>query len=125
MLKYKREKVFTINPRDEKILLTIKKKQRADYRNLVPFCVIQRTFPWIDGTELTVDLLRLDENGYLWKIAPTDSMGWWYGLTSFGNRECERIKYENSERKKNRNTQIISTILGVVIGFLLNEFFRA
>ena len=114
-----------MNPRDEKILLTVRRKQKADYGNLVPFCIIQKSFPWIDGTELTADLLKLTENGYLWKVPDPASPlnGWWYGLTPLGNRECERIKYDSAERKKNRNIQLISVIIGAILGFLLNELF--
>lgn len=112
-----------MNPRDEKILLIIKKKENTNYENLVPFSVIQKSFPWIDGAELTSDLLKLDANGYLWKIDdPVSHIGWWYGLTPFGKRECERIKYDNLERRKNRNIQIISTVIGVLLGFILGKF---
>lgn len=114
-----------MNPRDEKILIALKRKQKADYSNLVPFRVIQKSFPWIDGTELTSDLLELTENGYLRKVPePSSSMcGWWYGLTSLGNRECERINHDSAERRKNRSIQLISAIVGVVLGYLLNELF--
>lgn len=54
-----------MNPRDEKIITIIHKKQRSDYENFVPFVVIQRSLPWTDGTELTIDLLNLSEQGYL------------------------------------------------------------
>ncbi len=112
-----------MNPRDEKILLTIEKKQRYDYENLVPFCVVQKSFPWVDGTELTSDLLKLNENDYLWKIInPVSQMGWWYGLTSLGKRECERIKHDNTEAKRNRSIQIVSTIIGTLLGFFLGKF---
>ncbi len=113
-----------MNPRDEKILLLIRKKQNQDYGNLVPFCIIHKAFLWIDPTELTIDLLKLDEDNYLWKIEdPVSHRGWWYGLTSQGKRECERIKHDNLENRKNRNIQLVSTIVGAIIGFLLNEFF--
>lgn len=113
-----------MNPRDEKIITAIHKKQNSDYDNYVPFSIIQRSFLWIDATELTMDLLNLSEQGYLYaKNLPTESSGFWYTLTSKGNREYERIKHANNEAKKNRNIQLISAIVGVIIGFLLNEFF--
>ena len=111
-----------MNPRDEKILLIISKKQRSDYGNFVPFCVIQKHFPWLQGIELTQDLSRLTKEEYLLRITnPANSSGWWYKLTATGKRECERIKYENAERRKNRNVQIISSIIAAVLGFLLSE----
>ena len=111
-----------MNPRDEKILTIIRKKQNPDYENYVPFCVIQRSLPWIDSSELTDDLFNLSEQGYLhFKSFPTEYSGFWYLLTPQGKRECERIKFDNAERKKNRNIQIISTLLGAIVGFLLNE----
>lgn len=113
-----------MNPRDEKILLVVKKKQLPEYGHLVPFCIIQKAFPWVDGAELTTDLLKLDECDYLWKaVDPTTQMGWWYGLTPLGKRECERIQHDSVERKKNRNVQIISSIISVLLGFLLGRFF--
>lgn len=113
-----------MNPRDEKLLLTIKKNQNTNYGNSVPFSIIQKSFPWIDGSELTADLLNLCDCGYLWSIDdPISHMGWWYGLTSAGSRECERIKYDNSEHRKNRNIQIISALIGVLFGFVLGKLF--
>lgn len=113
-----------MNPRDEKILITIRKKQNSDYENLVPFNIIERSFPWVDGTELTIDLLNLADNGYVWKKPiPEEHSGWWFSLTPKGNRECERILYENSETRKNRNIQLISSLVGVIVGFLLGKFF--
>ena len=113
-----------MNPRDEKISTIMHKKQRSDYENFVPFVVIQRSLPWTDGTELTIDLLNLSEQGYLCaKNLPTEYSGFWYALTAQGNREYERIFYDNTEKKKNRNIQILSTLIGVVTGFLLGKFF--
>lgn len=109
-----------MNPRDEKILQTIKKKQQSDYGNLVPFCIIQREFLWIDGTELTYDLLNLCKNGYLHEVNdPSSNSGWWYCLTPEGTRECERIKYDSSEKRKNRNVQILSSVISAVLGTIL------
>lgn len=112
-----------MNPRDEKILLAIKRKQKSDYGNLVPFCIIQKTFLWIDATELTSDLLSLTENGYLWKVddPSSEATGWWYGLTSLGKRECERIKYDSVERKKNRKIQLVSSCIGAIIGYIVKS----
>lgn len=113
-----------MNPRDEKILVIIRKKQKSDYGNLVPFRIIRRSFPWIDGTELTIDLLNLADNGYLWKKSiPEEYSEWWFSLTSKGNREYDRIIHENSEARKNRNIQLISSLVGVVVGFLLGKLF--
>lgn len=90
-----------MNPRDEKILTIIRKKQNPDYENYVPFCVIQRSLPWIDSSELTDDLFNLSEQGYLhFKSFPTEYSSFWYLLTPQGKRECERIKFDNSEKKE-------------------------
>lgn len=113
-----------MNPRDEKILTLIHKKQNPDYENYVPFCVIQRSLPWVDGSELTDDLFKLAEQGYLcFKNFPTEYSGFWYLLTPQGNRECELIYYNNTEKRKNRNIQIVSSLIGVIAGFLLGKFF--
>lgn len=113
-----------MNPRDEKILLTIDKKQKRDYGNLVPFCIIQKSFPWIDGTELTMDLFKLVDSGYLYKIDdPATSCGFWYGLRAPGNRECDRIKHNDLEAKRNRRIQVISSIISVLLGYFLGKFF--
>ncbi len=111
-----------MNPRDEKILIIIHQKQNSDYGNAVPFSIIQKSLRWIDGTDLTSDLLKLNSDGYIWKIEdPVSGLGWWYGLSSAGNREYERIKYDNAERRKNRSTQIISAIIGAFLGFVLGR----
>ncbi len=115
-----------MNPRDEKILTVIYKKQKADYENYVPFIVILRAFPWIDGAELSTDLQNLAAQGYLHSQSfPTEYSGFWYCLTPQGNRECERIKHDNKESQKNRNMQVVSALIGTIVGFLLNEFFRS
>lgn len=114
-----------MNPRDEKILSVIHKKQKADYENYVPFVVIRKSFPWVDGTELSVDLQNLAVQGYLHSQSfPTEHSGFWYCLTSQGNREYERIKHDDTEARKNRNIQLVSALVGVIIGFLLEYFFR-
>lgn len=112
-----------MNPRDEKILAIIHKKQNSDYDNYVPFCVIQRSLPWVDGAELTSDLLNLSDQGYLcFKSFPSEYSGFWYVLTPQGNREYERICYDNTEKKRNRNIQIASALISAVAGFLLGKF---
>ena len=114
-----------MNPRDEKILSVIHKKQKADYENYFPFVVIRKSFPWVDGTELSVDLQNLAEQGYLHSQSfPTEYSGFWYCLTSQGNREYERIKHDDTVARKNRNIQLVSALVGVIIGFLLEYFFR-
>lgn len=115
-----------MNPRDEKILSVVHKRQKADYENYVPFAVIHKSFPWIDGAELSVDLQSLCNQGYLQsQNFPTEYSGFWYCLTSQGNREYERIKHDDKEAQKNRTVQLISALTGAIIGFLLNQFFRA
>lgn len=113
-----------MNPRDEKILIALKTKQNAKYSNLVPFEIISSCLPWVDGTELSCDLAKLSEDGYLIMIEnPLTHMGYWYALTAEGHREYERIMHENSESRRNRNIQLISAVIGALLGFLLGKFF--
>ena len=116
-----------MNPRDEKILIVINRKQKADYSNLVPFRVIKKSFPWIDSAELTSDLVKLSENGYLWKVPEPSSpiSGWWYGLTPLGNREYERINYDSTEKRKSRNIQFISSVISAVLGTVLGYILKS
>ena len=115
-----------MNPRDEKLLLLIRKKQNADYENFVPFCIIHKSFFWIDESELSSDLLNLCANEYLCCVPfPNEYSGFFYSLTHKGNRECERIRHDNTEIRKNRNIQLISSlisaIIGAVLGFILGK----
>lgn len=62
-----------MNPRDEKILLIINKKQISDYGDFVPFCVIKRHFPWLQCIELAQDLTSLTKDDYLFRITDPSS----------------------------------------------------
>jgi len=97
----------TKNPRDEKLLLTIKKKENKYYESLVPFSLILKEFPRVKGIELSHDLQNLTDQKYLWPVEnPVTKMNYWHSLTADGRRECERIASENSEKKRTRSIQI-------------------
>ena len=112
-----------MNPRDEKILIVLRNKQNAKYSNLVPFEVVSSCMSWVDKAELLSDLSKLSENGYLITVDnPITHAGFWYALTAAGQRECDRIRYEDKEARKNRNIQLISSVVSAVLGFLLGKF---
>ena len=113
-----------MNPIDEKILMKIYKKENFDYDNLVPFSIIRRAFLYVDGLELLNDICHLADEEFLVRLdSPLKENGQsWYFLTEKGRQECHRIKFENSEARKNRRVQIISAVLSAVLGFLLAKF---
>ena len=114
-----------MNPRDEKILLTMKKSRKKEYEDLVPPQVIQKAFPWLDPYAILADLHQLAEDGYLFAVLePINRLGSWYILTQQGERECERILFENAERKRNRMTNIWASIIGAVLGAIAMYFFK-
>lgn len=93
-----------MNPRDEKILSVVHKRQKADYENYVPFAVIHKSFPWIDGAELSVDLQSLCNQGYLQsQNFPTE-----YSGTALPHKAIVNMNVLNTMTRKLRKTELFN-----------------